>query len=305
MLDLIIFLKSDGGNANSNDLTITISSIENTIGAVNYKYYFVLNAMQEQTILDLIKLNILDQEKILEIKNSTASWAYEYNVFFDLYKDSTKYIITSHDDMIMRTSNFFNHSLELMKDKEKEIGWVTYTCDTFYREFGRPWGVSVRMGFAKDYNKWPYVYECHKFNESYTKGRCMKFPNMFDMPKSGTLVKAHAPYTVFNLISVESMKIIGPCEDWTPYTMLIDEDWGLTALKNNLWNIWIPDIFYTHPLVEHANRWEKEAHKGFIDKWGFDEAMLSKKQIEEIREKYKDTLVPWSSYYNTYDWQYL
>jgi len=304
MLDLIIYIKSDGANATPDSLEKTISSIEETIGNVNYKYYFVLNKTQKQAVLEFVKSGLLTQEKILTTKASVASWALEFNIFFNTHKDSTKYILTSHDDLIIRTKDFFNLSMDLVKGKEKEIGWITFTCDTYYRDFDRPWGVSARMGFAKDRHKWPFIYECHNFNASHN-GKAKENLHLLDMPDSGRLVKIHAPYSVLNLVSTDSMKIIGPCEDWTAYTMLIDEDWGLEALKNNLWNIWIPDIYYTHPLKEHPNRWMKEGHAGFTKKWGFCHGKESEKDIEMIRRKYKDTLIPWSSYHNTYDWQYL
>lgn len=306
MLDIIIYIKSDGENATPDSLTKTVSSIEATIGSVNYKYYFVLNKTQEATIMGLIASGIIDKDKIVKIKRSKASWASEYNLFFDECKDLTKYILTSHDDLIIRTKDFFNISVSMMKGKEKDIGWATFTCDTYYRDFGRPWGVSARYGFAKDRHKWPFIYECHKFDASYN-GRAKENLHLLDMPGPGKLVKIHSPYSVLNLVSVEAMKKIGYCEDWTLYTIMIDEDWGLEALRNNLCNVWITDIYYTHPLKEHPNRWEKEGHEGFVKKWGFDHSgdRPTPEEIEEIKQEYKDTLIPWSAYYNTYDWQYL
>jgi hypothetical protein len=306
MLDLIIFMKSDGENAEPESLIKTISSLETNIGSVNYKYYFVLNNRQEKTILNMVKNGLLKNENILSIKKSTASWAYEYNLFFDSCKKMTKYILMSHDDLIVKTKDFFNLSMSLIKGKEKDIGWITFTCDHYYRNLGKPWGVSARMGFAKDKHKWPYIYECHNFNASH-EGKSQKFLHLLDMPDSGKLVKIHSPYSPFNLVSVESMETIGPCEDWTKYTMLIDEDWGLEALRKNLCNIWIPDVYYDHPIKMHGNRWEKQGHAGFTKKWGFKHGgnNPSPEKIKELKIEYKDTLLLWSSYYNTYDWQYL
>lgn len=309
MLDVIVFIKSDGDNANPKHLTATVTSIEKTIGSVDYKYYFVLNSCQEKTVLDMIKSGLLDKGKILKIKNSVASWAYEYNLFFSSYRNETKYILVSHDDLVVKTEGFFDHYLELTKNKEDKIGWTTFTCDHYYQNLGKPWGVSARMGFAKDRKKWPYIYECHKFDASHL-GKTKENLHLLDMPEPNKLVKVHAPWSVFNIISVSSMTKVGPCEDWTPYTMLIDEDWGLEALKNNLWNIWISDVFYTHPLNSsrsHVNRFEKEAHAKFTKKWGFDHGgnSPSAEQIRELKPDYQDTLFFWSLNYNTYDWQYL
>jgi len=308
MLDLIIFMVSAGPNANPNILIKTISSIENTIGSINYKYYFVLSPEQEKTVLNMVKDKLLSNDKIITIKDSVGSWASQYNSFFDSCKKLTKYILYTHDDLEIRTQDFFNKTINLINGKENEIGWITFTGDFYYRELGKPWAVSARMGFAKDRNKWPYIYECHKFNSSH-EGKSKENLHLLDMPESGKLVKIHAAYPHFNIISVKSMEIIGPCEDWTLYTHLTDEDWGLESLKNNLWNIWVPDIYYTHPTNYServgGHRWTKEAHAGFTKKWGFVHGSESDEQIAEIRIEYKDTLIPWSSYYNTYDWEYL
>ena len=309
MLDLIIFIKSDGENANPRDFTKTVTSLEKNIGIANYRYYFVLNARQEKVAIGLLKKGVLTDEKILKIKKSVASWAYEYNLFFSSYGNETNYILVSHDDLVLKTSGLYNIAISLIKDKVSRVGWMTFTCDHYYRNLGKPWGVSARMGFAKDRHKWPYIYECHKFDRSH-EGQSGKHLHLLDMPQSNKLVKIHAAYSCFNMISSKSMAQIGLCEDWSPYTILIDEDWGLTALKNNLYNIWIPDVYYNHPLnasTSHKNRYEKQAHAKFIKKWGFDEGTSepSIEKLEELRKEHKDNLLTWSSNYNTYDWQYL
>lgn len=108
------------------------------------------------------------------------------------------------------------------------------------------------------------------------------------------------------------MEKIGPFDELNQkYTMLVDEDIGLMMLKQNLWNIWIPDIYINHPMRYEKrptqNKYENESHVAFIKKWGFGfrSGMYSDGVIKEIQEQYKDTLIPWSSYFNSYDWQYL
>jgi len=112
------------------------------------------------------------------------------------------------------------------------------------------------------------------------------------------------------------MKKIGPCAEWTEYTILIDNDWGLEALRQNLFNVWIPDIIYTHPNPKYNQmrkpgtdlRFEGIAHQKFYEKWGFylpRGQQLSDEAIEFVREKYKDTNIPLTSFKNTYDWDYL
>ena len=58
------------------------------------------------------------------------------------------------------------------------------------------------------------------------------------------ILKAVFVHGVFScmLTPMKSMKKIGPCENWSLYTMLIDEDWPLRALQNNLWNVWVPYV---------------------------------------------------------------
>ena len=127
--------------------------------------------------------------------------------------------------------------------------------------------------------------------------------------------KIHGPMSAVMLVPMESMKKIGPCEDWTRYTMLIDEDWSLSALKNNLWNVWDPNVYHLHPnrrsLRKSNNKWEKEAHAGFQQKWGFDVGdpkvynQCCSIPIDEMRQMYADTNIPWSSYRNSFDWEFI
>ena len=90
--------------------------------------------------------------------------------------------------------------------------------------------------------------------------------------------------------------------------MLADVDWSLEALKNNLWNVWVPNVYYRHPLRKElrptGNKWQTEAHAGFAKKWGFDlgERPLP---IEKIRETYEGTNIVWLTHKNSYEWEYL
>ena len=129
------------------------------------------------------------------------------------------------------------------------------------------------------------------------------------MPKRPT--KIHGPYSVFNLIQMKNMEKIGYCADWNPYTMLIDEDWALEALKNNLHNLWIPSVFYEHPLRvfnrKAPDRFKAEAREGFYKKWGFHggHAEIEDSVVNEICQQYKDTNIPWSQGRLSYEWDYL
>ena len=60
--------------------------------------------------------------------------------------------------------------------------------------------------------------------------------------------------------------------------------------------------------ILHKTYYELTAHNKFYAKWGFRlpfREQLTDKDIEIVREKYKGTNIPLSSYRNTYDWDYL
>lgn len=308
MLDLIIFIVSDGIRANKDIFIQTINSIEKTVGDIKYQYYFVLNTDQEDVLKKHISSGNIDTNKILHVTKSFGSWAYHFNNFFTKYGDIANYILISHDDLEIRTKDFFKITLDIVAEKENDVGWITYTSDFYYTELEKPWSVSVRPGFFKDRCNFPRMFECHKFNKSHD-GLFSVHSDLLDMPKENKLIKSHAPYSDIALIKSSNLKKIGLCVDWTLYTMLIDEDWGLEALRNNLWNVWISNIYYTHPtnykIRTKGHRYIKEAHDAFLKKWSFPHGSEMLKYIEKVRKIYKNTLIPWSSYYNSYDWQYL
>ncbi len=305
MLDLIVFIKADGPNIRQDNMYETLVSLKHTIGNCNYGFYIVTNPF----LINSIRAAAID-DKIVDIKlsNPNVSWAYDYNMFVSEYKDKTKWILISHDDLIVRTPNFINKTFDAIKGKEDQIGWITFTSDYYYTIEGLPIPCTARSGLAIDRNNAPYLYECHNLTREHY-GQTQNFLHLLDMPESGKLVKIHAPMSSLFMVSSKNMQKIGPCEDWTLYTMLIDEDWGFESLRNNLISVWIPDIFYTHPLRKPqrptGNKWEAEAHAAFIKKWGFDIPLFDDNVIKEIQQQYKDSLIPWSSYYRTYEWQYL
>ena len=110
------------------------------------------------------------------------------------------------------------------------------------------------------------------------------------------------------------MITIGECENWSEYTMMVDEDWSLRALQNNLRNVWIPSVHHLHPLrpeeIKAGHRGVDVCHANFKEKWGFDtgnddDPYGCSIPVDELREKYKGTLIPWSTYRNSYDWEYV
>ena len=319
MIDVIIFIVSAGPNVLKENLIETVYSISKNIGEVNYKYYIVTDSRDQEKFINEVMFvhprlqQAIPSDALLEVVYRTGSWAAAYNEFFKKYGNSTKYILISHDDLTINTPDFFNKTLKQTEGKEEEIGWITYTNDYYYKFAKKPIANSCKDPFSIDRGKDPQVYECHQFDsdEKITpeNRKKLKFPK--------APVKCHGPYTHFNLISTRALHKMPPCVDWTPYTILLDNDWNLEALKANLFNVWVPDVVYTHPNPKYKHlrkpgtdlRFERTAHQKFYEKWGFwlpmGDRIINDEAIEFIREKYKDTHIPLSSYKNTYDWDYL
>ena len=304
-MQLLIFINSGGPNIIHQNIVDTISSISKNIGIDNYGFYYITDTKEtEEKILNIFKeLNL--EDKIIELKTNNHSWAYNFNLFFDKYKDKVKYFCYSHDDLSIKTNNFFNLTIQEVNKTDEKIGWITYTSDGYYSQEGLNISNSVREGFSIDRFRYPQVFECHNFfaNEKFD-------PIKLDYPKE--TVKCHAPFPHLCLISNESLKEIGYCSDWSLYTLLIDEDWGMVSLKKNFNNIWIPNIIYTHPLrmfqrKTQGVRYQQEVHKKFYDKWewNFDNGNYSDSYIEYICNKYKNTNLSLTKDKYTYDWQYL
>lgn len=304
MLELIVFLKSTGVNVRLDNLTDTITSFAEKNVGVNYKFYVVAEegiTKQAESIFD----DVVGREKLLDIKLPTGSWAVDFNLFLDKHSEDSEWLLISHDDVKFLTDDYFRKMVSSISPYcGIETGWLTSTSEHYYKNLGRMVTDTFRAGFYKDNHQWGAMFQLHH-NDF----------NNIDYP-SGP-VKIHGPMSAVMLTTMSSMKKVGHCEDWTPYTMLIDEDWSLEALRNNLVNIWVPDVYHLHPnRFEHRkalNRWEDDAHKGFFEKWGFNTGDPKESgftqgvsiDIKELRNRWQHTLIPWSSYRNSYDWEYL
>ena len=303
MLDLILFVKCSGVNARIDNLHDTLFTFEETNKNTNYKVYLVVDPILEAQAKSVLT-SIIGEERVLDFLVTENTWAADFNTFFDNHKDSSEWLLISHDDVKFLTPDYFNRMVEAIGDKKDSVGWVTSTSEYYYKFENKLVTDTFRPGFHKDVDQWGGMFQLHTkdiHNPDYPKGP----------------VKIHGPMSAIMLITMKSMKKVGPCESWTRYTMLIDEDWSLSALKNNLWNVWVPNVFHSHPnrrfLRNANNRWESEAHAGMLKKWGFNTGNANLPEfkqgvsipIEQLREKYKGTNVAWSSYYNSYDWQYL
>jgi len=303
-MSLAIFIKSAGANVNKDNLKDTLGSIiMNT--KEEFKFHLVLEESQKTVLQDL---SIDEYIGSLKTANDKVSWAEDFNLFFDSVKDSSDWLLYSHDDLKILTSDWFNKSKDVVGDRT-DIGWITYSQPTWYMHYGEPRSQVARPGFHSDRFSYPCIHECHKFQrpQDWNNKKLMK--SKLNLPTRP--VKIHGPYSVFNLIKMDNMKKIGYCEDWNPYTMLIDEDWALESLKNNFVNVWIPNVFYLHPLRwqerKAPDRFKKEARQGFFNKWGFNggTANISNSEIEQVCEEYSQTNIPWSKDRASYDWEYL
>lgn len=306
MNDIIIHMTSAGPNVFKSNIADAVYTLSNNIG--NFRYKFFISVDKEDTanfIKDLFNHKSLPmlKDKLLEIKISKNSWASNFNAFFEKYKTLTKYFIICHDDIVVNTPNFFETTIKEIGDR-KDIGWITFTNDRYYKINNMAISNSVREGFHIDRDKHPRMFECHKFNESQTPTI-----ELFDLPDRA--VKCHGPFSHFNIISSEALKKIGPCEDWTDYTILIDEDWSLESLKKGFYNVWVPQVFYTHPNPKNTHkrvsdlRYSDIAHEKFYKKWDFSCGNYDESVVQFVQQKYADTNIPWSSYRKSYEWDYL
>ena len=162
----------------------------------------------------------IDPEFLLEARLTTNSWAKEFNYFFDKYKHITKNIIYSHDDVVIKTENFYKIITDSLQDKQEEIGWVTFTNDRYYNHDGKILPNSIKDRYAIDRYNYPYMFECHKFKDVEKVYK----PELLEYPEHP--VKVHTPFPHFCFVSVESLEKIGHCCEWTEYTILIDDDWA-------------------------------------------------------------------------------
>lgn len=302
--DISIFISSAGPNVSRENIRDTIVSISSNVGNKNIGFFF---ATDNQEILDYCSALILP-EQLLGSHCNGNSWASNFNSFFERFKDESEYIMISHDDLAIRTYDFLEKTMSQISNMEDQVGWITFTSDGYYRQKSIPMANSVREGFAVDRNRYPYLFECHQYNNGdvFTDANAV----LLDYPTRA--VKVHAIFPHIMLIKSENLSKIGMCEDWTPYTLLIDEDWGMEALRKGFWNVWIPDVFYTHPLRYEARRqegvrYEQQAHAAFAKKWGFyfGSGTYTDDFIRHICEKYAGTNIPLSAGKNTFEWQYL
>ena len=261
------------------------------------------------------KLNILKEDKrvkgriIITDKNCHTFAAFT-NYVFSCYATDSKWFIESHDDIHLKTPNFIPAVENAVRGLKENVGWISFTDDDY---LNRHWAPSTRLGYHYDLlyeNAWSnrQVFQFHSLKKGWITARKPSFNNM-DFPKAP--VKCHAPFSHFIMIETKKLKKIGLCEDWCEVSLLIDEDWGLSALKEGMFNIWIPNIVYTHciaigtragPIITKR---AKEVHEQFYKKWGFHSDPEGEAELEFIKRKYGNTNIVWSMGKRTFEWDYI
>lgn len=223
--------------------------------------------------------------------DSAASFSRQFDYFFDSVKDDFDYILYCHDDIIIKTEDVIPRTMEVIKDR-KDIGWITYS-NSGYTSHGKLVSSSVRVSLHKDRGKYPAVFECHTGDLG-----SLDYP---DVP-----VKVYGPLTHLNMISVESLKKIMPCGHFIETPTLIDEDWNLRSNIAGLTNVWIPDIFYEHPIqeTEHLRKQDSlrnadTAHEVFRQKWNC-RLPFTDAEILKLAHKHPELTV--FADRNSYDW---
>ena len=299
-IDLSIFIEHSGPNKNIYNLIDCISSLNK--GTKNKEIIYYLSTDKPDLRADLYNLiPTLVNEINLEVHSGTNSWASNANKFILKYIDLSNWMLFAHDDLILETENFLETVENTLHKVEEKIGWITFTSNGWYRS-GNVISNSLRPGFFIDRHSYPLTFEASDF---FKGDKLISWEK--NLPKAA--VWAHGPFSHLNLIKNDSLQIVGLFPNWTAYTIMLDENQSLEALKNNLINLWIPSIQYFHPNRPRSRkvggiRFERSAHEAFFRKWGILEPYTDY-DIDLVCDKFSSTLIPWSVGRYSYDWKYL
>lgn len=298
MKKLVCYINSANYNVNFKNFSETVDSISKNIN-IDFDFYVVTDRLEHKNkfheIFDLLQIyNILD----IEVKDDI--WSNNFNNFFDKYKNDYDYLLVSHDDLVVRTYDFFNICYEQIKEHEDNIGWIGFTSDSYYRLSNRLIHQSAREFFCIDRNH-KNLFELNKMQDVYDE-------KLLDLPKKAC--KVPGIFSHFNMIKFKNLEKIGPCATFGEYTLLIDEDWSIRTLINNLWTVWVPNIFYDHPL-RYDDRIVKdirncsEGERLFSEKWDYNPSFISNETIKKVCSKFPNTNIDFFNDKYTFDYQYL
>ena len=298
MKKLVCYINSANYNVNFKNFSETVDSINKNIN-IDFDFYIVTDSENNK-----IKFyEIFEELQILNIRDilvSHDSWANNFNKFFDIYKNKYDYLLVSHDDLKVRTYDFFNISYEQIKEHEDIIGWIGFTSDSYYRINKNLVHQSAREFFCIDRDK-KNLFELNKMQDVYDE-------KLLDLPKKAC--KVPGIYSHFNMIKFKNLEKIGPCANFGEYMVLVDEDWSIRTLINNLWTVWIPNVFYDHPLryndrITKDIRNASESLEIFISQWGYSTNHISDETIKKVCSKFPNTNIDFFNNKYTFDYQYL
>lgn len=298
MKKLVCYINSASSNVNFTNFLETVDSINKNLN-IDFDFYIVTDKEENKNkfyeIFDLLQIHNINQIII-----SDDTWANNFNIFFEKNKDDYDYLLISHDDLVVRTFDFFNISYEQIKKHEDSIGWIGFTSDSYYRLNKRLVCQSAREFFCLDRNN-KNLFELNKMSDTYDS-------NLLDLPKK--MCKVPGIFSHFNMIKFKNLEKIGPCSNFNQYTLLIDEDWSIRTLINNLWTVWIPNVFYDHP-IRYEDRIVKdlknafEGEQKFIKKWGYSPSFISDETIKKVCSQYPNTNIDFFNDKRTFEYQYF
>jgi len=289
----------------------SILSIIKNIGDCDYHLVIgIAPYIDNKTVKSIRTLRIQNKNKIIVVRKNCRTFASFVNYVFGRYGKDAKWFLIAHDDIKLKTKNFIPTVEKTLSTIKENIGWISFTDDDY---LNMHWAPSTRPGYHHDFLQefaWRShkMFQFHNFQDGWMKNG-ETFKNI-DFPKAPVI--CHAPFSHFIMIESKKLKIIGPCEDWSEVSLLIDEDWGLSAMREGLRNIWIPDIIYQHcrivqgtraqPLIE---KFQKECLRLFQEKWKISIKPGSAGQLSRIIREYKNTNIVWSIGKRSYEWEYV
>tara|TARA_B100000586_G_C20104391_1_gene426562 strand:- start:829 stop:1872 length:1044 start_codon:yes stop_codon:yes gene_type:complete len=347
MKDVCIAIGIGSPISTINNVKRTFTSIQKCIGNCTWKVLICLGPNVNKKVTHFVENFVHSHSNNFEIIiRDEVTFSTFVNQAIKQSEDY-EYFIKSHDDIELFTPDFFPTAMKAIKKIRKEVGWISFTDIGWKRGYLNH---SVRGSYFKDIifdnqkQKEGTIFQFHNcppywwiapgplhFLQRATNKICamLKLPKppyprplkkiskmKIDLPQ--TPVLCHAPFGHFIMIKRATfVDKIGLCEEWnTKGGLLIDEDWGLTMLKENIPNIWIPTLEYLHKRIESeacggTRSWPEISKTAsivsqkFFEKWGFHSEPISPEELTFIQKKYKDTLIPWSSYRNSYEWDYI
>lgn len=285
----------------------SIQTIRKNIGASDYLLVIGIASHIDNFLSCKIKdLVGLDKRIIIVVGEHCETFALFTNYVIQEHSIGSKWFIIAHDDIKLKTEKFIPTVEKSLKSLSGDIGWISFTDDDY---LNGNWAPSTRAGYHLDVleeGAWyrRTVFQFHNLKDNWLD---YNYNNLkYDYPSAP--VKCHAPFSHFIMIETEKLNQIGLCENWSVVSLLIDEDWGLSAMKEGLSNIWIPQIIYTHcrtgdtraiPIIRAKG---EEVAKLFYNKWRFPHKPLAR-DIRRIRKRCKEVL--WSFGKRSFEWEYI